>query len=122
MAVIGRSSEVSTAEKVTVSAVVSLTVKDAWPLDPLSSEAVVMTALVDDAVSSTVLPLTGLVPSSKVTLTVPVGCGPPPTATMDTSGVVVVTVESAAETLRVPNVTWTLRPVRATPSVVSVAE
>ena len=110
---------VSTALKVTSSAVVSLTEKEAWPLLPVVTEPGVMPAVVDgEALSVTALPATGLVPSSRVTVTVPVGCGLP---IVDTSGVVVVTVESAGETVSVPKVTMTLWPVRGTLSDVSVA-
>jgi hypothetical protein len=121
LAVIARLlSELSTAWNVTASAVVSLTEKDAWPLLPVASELGVMTAVVGEELSVTVLPATGLVPSSRVTVTVPVGAGPL-LAIVATMGVVVVTVESAAETVRVPNVTATLWPVRAMLSVISVA-
>ncbi len=113
-------SDVSTALNVTVSTVGSLTVNVATPLDPVVCELGVITAVVDEELKSTVLPPTGLVPSSRVTSTVPDVCV---TLLVEvaTIGVVVVTVESAAETTRVPNVTLTLWPVRATLSVVSVA-
>jgi hypothetical protein len=113
-------SELSTAWNVTACAVVSLTLKDARPSVPVTAVLGVMFALEDGALSVTVFPATGLVPSNRVTMTVPVGWGPP-LATVDTMGVVVVTVESVAETVRVPNVTPTLWPVRAMLSVVSVA-
>jgi hypothetical protein len=64
-----------------------------------------MTALADEAPNVTALPGTGLEPSSKVTVTVPVEPGP---ATFETNGVDVDTVESLADTVSVPKVTPTL--------------
>ena len=80
-----------------------------------------MTACCEDAVSVTDLPTTGLEPSSRVTVTVPVGPGPL-AATVATIGVAVVTVESVDETAKLPNVTVTVCPVKVTLSVVSFAE
>ena len=102
----------STALNVTVSAVGSLTVKVATPLDPVVCELGVITTVVDGELSVTFLPATGLVPSSKVTSTVP-EVSDTPLVDVATIGVVVVTVESEAETARVPNVTLALDPVRA---------
>ena len=75
----------------------------------------------DDALSVTVLPATGLVPSRRVTVMVPLVCKAPLFA-VATMGVDVVTVDCEAETVRVPNVTLTLCPLSAMASVVSVAE
>jgi hypothetical protein len=115
-------SVLSTALKVTVSAVESPTVKKAWPPAAVWVEVLgVMTACCEDAVSVTDLPTTGLEPSSRVTVTVPVGPGPL-AATVATIGVAVVTVESVDETAKLPNVTVTVCPVKVTLSVVSFAE
>jgi hypothetical protein len=89
----------------------SLTEKDARPSAPVITEPGEITALPDVALNVTALPATGLVLSSNVTVTVPVGCRPF-WATLDTIGVEVVTVESFAETVSTPNVMLTLCPVR----------
>ena len=115
-------SVVSTALNVTVSAVGSLTVKLATPSDPVVCELGMITTVLDgEPVSVTVLPETGLDPSSKVTSTVP-SVADTPLVVVATTGVVVTTVDCEAETLRFPKVTLTLSPVRARLlSVVSVA-
>ena len=86
-------SELSTALNVTVSAVASRTEKDASPSVPVVCEVGVISAFVEEGVSVTVLPATGLEPSSKVTVTVPVVCNAP-LVVVATIGVDVVTVDS----------------------------
>jgi len=120
VAVRGVLSELSTALNVTVSTVGSLTVKVATPSDPVVRELGLITAVVEEELSVTFLLPTGLVPSSSVTSTVP-EVSVTPLVVVATIGVLVVTVDCEAETVRVPNVMLTLDSLRATLSVVSIA-
>jgi hypothetical protein len=93
-------SVVSVAVKVTDSATESVTEKETWPFEPVvAGEGVPTTAVPELAWRPTTFPDTGLLlDESRVTTAVaPVG----PTRAGDTA----VTVDCAAETTRVPNVT-----------------
>ncbi len=113
-------SVLSTALNETVSTVGSLTANVATPFDPVISELGVITAVLEDECNVTSLFSTGLVPSSRLTSMAP-EVSVTPLVDVATIGVVVVTVDCEADTLRVPNVTLTLCPLRMTLSVVSVA-
>ncbi|MGA2522314.1 MAG: hypothetical protein ABSG81_16020 [Acidimicrobiales bacterium] len=120
----GMESVVSSAEKVTFSDVPSATVNCTWPPASVVPPPLgVITALVEEAASVTVFPLTTLWPSGaiRVTVTVPVGRRPPLAADDTTSGLAV-TVDAVGDTDRLPKVTTAGGlPTMVTLSAVSVA-
>jgi hypothetical protein len=117
-------SVVSSAEKVTVSAVGSFTKNVAVPSAPVVNEFSTTWAVVDEEDSVTNFPAIALLPSdcSSVTVTDPEARCPLAAATEDTIGVVVVTVEAVGETVKLPNVTLALFPVSGVKLVPYAAE